>query len=130
MPKIVKICKYCGLLEEHYVKSGQCRKCRVAYDRETNLKRRYGMSSKNLYTIIQKQGGKCKLCNRGLDALRATIDHCHTSGYVRGVICNECNVGLGHFNDSVVRLLQAIRYLILARLSSGKWVCKIIKPVE
>lgn len=39
------------------------------------------------------------------------IDHCHTTGRVRGHLCNNCNKGLGHFKDNPDTLLKAIEYL-------------------
>lgn len=40
-----------------------------------------------------------------------SIDHCHDSGYVRGVLCQPCNIGLGGFRDRVDLLLGAVGYL-------------------
>jgi hypothetical protein len=39
------------------------------------------------------------------------VDHCHTGGHVRGIICNECNRGLGYFRDSPNALRNAASYL-------------------
>lgn len=39
------------------------------------------------------------------------IDHCHSTGEVRGVLCAGCNLGLGHFTDSVTKLENAIKYI-------------------
>lgn len=53
----------------------------------------------------------CELC--GHKTTKLLIDHNHTTGVVRGLICRQCNVGIGCFNDSVEVLEKAIQYLTL-----------------
>lgn len=55
-----------------------------------------------------KQGGKCALGHK-VDVLH--VDHCHTTGKVGGLLCYNCNDGLGRFKDSVETLEKAIAYL-------------------
>lgn len=55
------------------------------------------------------QSGKCLICNE--IPKRLVVDHCHTSGKVRGLLCDHCNTGLGRFKDSPELLMAAIRYL-------------------
>lgn len=62
------------------------------------------------------QNGSCKVCNKQLTRVHGTgdsvvVDHCHNTGRVRGLLCNECNRGLGYFRDSQTSLLNAARYL-------------------
>jgi len=52
--------------------------------------------------------GNCQICNR---KEKLCIDHNHQSGYVRGVLCNSCNSGLGFFKDNAELLCHAIGYL-------------------
>lgn len=59
--------------------------------------------------ILQSQNHKCPICS--IELLFPHIDHCHTTGKVRGILCNTCNTGLGKFQDSVEQLQKAIRYL-------------------
>lgn len=79
-------------------------------------RRFYGMGLDEFNTRHQNQAGKCKICDRlmaleGLTGDRVVVDHCHTTGKVRGLLCNECNRGLGFFKDNPMTLSSAMRYL-------------------
>lgn len=75
------------------------------------LQRSYGISPEEYDAMVEAQNGLCLICQerpeRGL-----CVDHCHERFKVRGLLCNNCNVGLGHFNDDPVRLLRAASYLL------------------
>lgn len=62
-------------------------------------------------TKLSEQRGKCALCDEQMSAETACLDHDHTTGVLRGVLCRRCNVGLGFFKDSEELLMQAIDYL-------------------
>ena len=54
----------------------------------------------------------CEICDRILGSGRdRAIDHCHDTGKIRGVLCNECNRGLGLLKDNKEILSNAIKYL-------------------
>jgi hypothetical protein len=53
----------------------------------------------------------CMICGLSFRDRRKMIDHCHTTGVVRGLICFSCNTALGHFKDDIDVLKSAIRYL-------------------
>lgn len=79
-------------------------------------KRTYGLSLEDFNLMFVKQKGKCPLCNRDLSLIhlnadRAVVDHCHKDGHIRGILCNECNRGLGYFKDNKETLMNAIKYL-------------------
>lgn len=74
------------------------------------------MTLHDFNTRFIKQQGKCLLCKtdlslEGLSGNRAVVDHCHVDGHVRGILCNECNRGLGYFKDNKDTLMNAIKYL-------------------
>lgn len=56
------------------------------------------------------KAGKCKICEKELHE-EIHIDHNHTTGKVRGILCGKCNKGLGQFNDNIEFLTNAINYL-------------------
>ena len=80
------------------------------------LKRTYGITLENYNELLIAQDCKCAICSKELDfeawgADSPVVDHCHTQGHVRGILCNECNRGLGYFRDNVNALAKAISYL-------------------
>jgi len=78
--------------------------------------RLYGISIETFELMRAAQGGVCKICLQPEATGRnLSIDHDHTTGKVRGLLCSNCNNGLGRFGDSIERLAAAQRYLIDAR---------------
>ncbi len=64
-------------------------------------------------TILAMVGYKCEICRVELTerSRSAHLDHDHDSGKVRGILCTECNKGLGHFRDSSIALSCAVVYI-------------------
>ena len=60
---------------------------------------------------FEKQDGKCAICLLPLIDGEYGLDHCHDKGEPRGLLCRNCNLGLGYFKDSTTRLLSAAKYL-------------------
>lgn len=76
--------------------------------RDWQLRRKYGISWDSFLSIVKEQGGGCALCG-SCDGL--VVDHCHSSGKVRGVLCRQCNCAIGLMQDSTSILARAIIYL-------------------
>lgn len=81
------------------------------------LKRNFGMSVEEYDAISAKQGGRCAICRqpetvvmRG-KLMRLAVDHCHSGGHIRELLCSACNTGLGSFRDDPERMEAAIAYL-------------------
>jgi len=78
---------------------------------------KYGLTSEDFERLREKQNFRCAICgviptkvsNRLHDGFH--IDHCHVSGRVRGLLCGNCNTGIGMLKDSEKNLLAAIEYL-------------------
>jgi hypothetical protein len=59
----------------------------------------------------KQQKWRCKICQSRLTGRTCHVDHCHTTGVVRGVLCNTCNPGLGFFRDDPRLLRRAADYI-------------------
>ena len=83
--------------------------------RNGNYKRKYGITLEEYNSILLKQNGKCAICENDKVGRNRTkyfiIDHDHKTNKVRGLLCDQCNKGLGHFKDSKELLLKATKYL-------------------
>ncbi|MEU8400132.1 endonuclease domain-containing protein [Nonomuraea sp. NPDC048892] len=77
-------------------------------DRNYKLKLRYGITEDDFERMLAQQGGLCAVCRAVPGAF---VDHCHRTGAVRGILCFNCNNGLGHFGDNLVLLELAALYL-------------------
>lgn len=76
--------------------------------RHYHLIGRYGIGAAEVEALIQIQGGVCAVCKRRPPT---QVDHDHQTGVVRGVLCDGCNGGLGHFRDDPALIRRAIDYL-------------------
>lgn len=77
--------------------------------RRAQLKRDYGISWEEFEQLQRTQEFKCLICQTIPD--RLVVDHCHSAGHVRGLLCDGCNTGLGMFKDNPTILQSAINYL-------------------
>lgn len=77
--------------------------------RQTYLKAKYGLTIEEFQSMVAAQNGRCAIC--GCDDRQLVIDHNHSSGAVRGLLCNLCNQGLGALQDSEPVLKAALLYL-------------------
>lgn len=74
--------------------------------------RKYGLTEESYAALWEKQGSACAICYLNKPMARNWhIDHCHSSGKVRGILCHHCNLMLGNARDSVETLTQGIKYL-------------------
>lgn len=87
---------------------GYCKDCRADMGRRGHLKRNYGLDEHTLAQLIADQGGVCAICQV---RTAAHVDHDHTSGSVRGVLCFRCNVAIGHLQDDPYLMRRASHYL-------------------
>ena len=73
------------------------------------LKLTYNMTLEQYNALSDTQEGKCAIC--GTSPKRLVVDHCHTQGHVRGLLCDNCNTAIGLLKDSSEHLRQAAAYL-------------------
>lgn len=98
----------------------QCRECKSNAHKESyhkvaakRLERKYGITSEQRAEMFEAQKGRCKICGKHESEQRRAlaVDHCHTTGAVRGLLCDNCNRGIGYFRDNHEVLKAAIKYL-------------------
>lgn len=81
--------------------------------RKNNYKAQYGITLEDYNEMFVNQNGCCKICGRHQSEFKKTlcVDHCHTTGKVRGLLCSNCNIVLGQAKDDIEILKSAIKYL-------------------
>jgi len=87
---------------------GKASKDKVGGARTYHLQRRYGVTAQEVEVLVAAQGGRCAICR---EAPAEHVDHDHETGRVRGVLCFNCNGGLGQFRDRLDVMASAIAYL-------------------
>lgn len=125
----MKICKCGNEITQKRSKNSKyfryaCRECLSAYERKryranggeqiaANMRLyRYGLKPDEVQSMYDSQNGQCKLCDKKLPSLRkAHIDHCHTTGEVRGMLCPSCNLMLGCIETNQVDISKIAQYL-------------------
>ena len=108
--------------------SYECKDCTIKrtikYNRDNSetvrsqyLKRQYGLTFEEFDVMLSKQDNCCAICgtdkpskNRGR-VNRFHVDHSHTTGKIRGLLCKSCNIALGEIEDNIHTLKSMIEYL-------------------
>ncbi len=125
LDKRTSACKVCARqkgikwLEENKSKRNEYlrryRKLRPDLEKNRQLKHRFGITLEDYHELKKQQSNNCAICKISFDDVVANVDHCHTTGKVRGLLCSKCNHGLGLFKDSVDNLNEAINFLLTSR---------------
>jgi hypothetical protein len=89
---------------QRFTESGK----RKVSNRKSHLKRKYGMTLDDFDALLASQGGGCAICGKPDPD---NVDHDHVTGRVRGILCWNCNIGVGQFEDSEDRLAAATSYI-------------------
>lgn len=114
-----KICKNTAR-KVHYLKNRK-RDCHKV--RDCKRLARYNITSKQYAQMVAGQNGVCGICGNPETAIikntlrQLSVDHCHETDQIRGLLCTKCNRALGMFEDSIDILASAISYLRNANLS-------------
>lgn len=77
-------------------------------DRKSQYRSNYGLDEETINKLIEDRTGICSICG---EVHPLVVDHCHTTGKVRGFICSACNSMLGYSKDNKKTLKNAIKYL-------------------
>jgi hypothetical protein len=113
-------CSCCGELKDktednfHVSKKSKfgfrrmCKECHKVAQRKRHLSNRYDLTVDEYDKMIDDQNGKCLICG---NAYKLYVDHDHSTGKVRGLLCDGCNRGIGFLQESKTNLLNSIKYL-------------------
>lgn len=90
--------------------------------RQWVLRSQYGMELADYDTMLTKQGGGCAICKKPVERSGRSlgVDHDHVTNFVRGILCIDCNTGIGKFKDDPALLQQAITYLEQAKVLAAE----------
>jgi len=113
-----RICTKCEILKplsEYSYRTNKttrfshCKSC----VRINQITKKMGISPEFYLQMVKDHGGKCSICNvyESTLAKGLAVDHDHETGKIRGLLCSQCNTGLGMFKDSLTFLTNAIDYL-------------------
>lgn len=103
--------------------SSRCKPCHQKHKRDNpntpknrkseKLKLRYGITYDEWELMRERENFSCMICGITEEEIgrKLDVDHCHITGKVRGVLCNQCNTTLGHAKDNIAILESAIEYL-------------------
>lgn len=97
-----------------------CRACRAERNRASYFTRKYGLTEGEVGEVTASQMGVCCIC---LAAPATQVDHCHQTGRVRGVLCFNCNSGLGLLRDDPAAAYRAADYL-----EGNAWKPTLVAP--
>lgn len=107
---LAQMCKECAnLRNKKYRETAAGRETK----RRNNLKAKFNMTLEQYDKMYVTQAGRCAICHlHQFEACKAfSVDHDHETGEIRGLLCHNCNVGIGNLMDSTEILENAIQYL-------------------
>ena len=114
----LNLCKECYNVIQKERRSKEPYKEREKYYRKKqHLKEKFNLSIEDFEILKEKQNNTCAICgeknNRFLSGIRSElcVDHNHSTGEIRELLCHYCNTGLGKFKDSKILLEKALKYL-------------------
>ncbi len=132
---LVKKCNKCGntyeltMFNKSSVKKsklrGECKKCqqkvrskyskksyRPDKEKDRKLRATYNISLEDFRLMIDEQKSCCAICNKQITGGQTThVDHCHSTGKIRALLCNSCNQALGLVHENIDTLQRMIYYI-------------------
>lgn len=118
VPPGTKLCYVCNVVRDISLFQGKtkevksCQHCRGIHERAHKRQPKYGLSPEQQQNLLVTQNHTCAICKVPFETGKHThIDHDHSTGKARGILCQACNKGLGFFRDNPVYLLAAVDYL-------------------
>lgn len=109
--------EYRQIYREAFLDSPELQTKQKDYLRRWGLKNNFGITLEEYEKMLSAQDGKCAICGTDKPYKRSklqsnfSVDHDHVTGKVRGLLCFRCNTGIGHFQDNIDLMKEAIVYL-------------------
>ena len=97
--------EHCAYNKKHYAEHRE-------EARAIALMRNYGITIEEYDNMFAAQNGICAICGKPQNGKRLFVDHNHETDKVRGLLCQNCNIALGHMGDDAQLLIKAIDYLM------------------
>lgn len=108
----IKQCRICVNIKRQAYRKIKGRQETPAQYRKWILKSKFGLSIEDYNSMFEKQNGVCAICfHKEKQGKHLGVDHCHTTSRIRGLLCSECNNGIGKLKDDPILLQRAIEYL-------------------
>jgi len=116
-----KPCKR-GHLSVRFTKNNQCKECLQEYAKQhqtrLHLKKRFDLTEKEYELMLEAQNGVCAICKEEEKIIDGqskkkkplSVDHCHNTGRIRGLLCTACNTGIGLLRHEPYILKAAAEY--------------------
>jgi Recombination endonuclease VII len=110
--------EFCNDKSSRLGKSYRCRSCTSLYrdkkvQKKGKLLRKFKITLEQYDSLLVKQMGCCAICSRQRLEFNKdfAVDHCHETGKVRGLLCLNCNVAIGNFQESLALIIKAATYI-------------------
>jgi hypothetical protein len=77
------------------------------------MRKKYGITLEQYQAMLEKQNGVCAVCGEHCKSGRAlSVDHNHATGALRGLLCGNCNRGIGYLQDDPELIRAALEYML------------------
>lgn len=105
----------CGRTLRSQNRTGYHSQCRLrsphfkARQKDRKLRAKYGIDTFDWEEMLDRAGHCCELCGTTEDLC---VDHCHSTGQIRGVLCRKCNRSIGALGDTLDAIRKVVEYLV------------------
>ena len=121
-PAGIRVCSKCDEYELHNKGQTQCKKCYTKWyqgykdtrKRDKHYMKKFGITLAEYNKILARQEGVCASCGTTGEEGRyknMAVDHCHTTGKIRGILCANCNRALGLVGDTSKGVRKLLKYI-------------------
>lgn len=111
-----------GHLSVRFTKTSNCKQCQQNYAKEHqtryHLRKNFNITEADYAAMLERQNGVCKICKEEETIIDGqskklkplSVDHCHNTGKIRGLLCTKCNLGISYFKHEPYLLRNAALY--------------------